>query len=62
MEALKKELGKGDKVNGDKVKELLGKLGEATTATADEAPGRRAAEAARPRRGPVPFRRGLICC
>ena len=34
--ALKKELQKGDKLNGDKVKELTAKLGQETTAIADE--------------------------
>lgn len=38
LDALKKELGKGDKASGEKVQELMGKLGQATTASAADAP------------------------
>lgn len=35
LEALKKELGKGDKMNGEKVQELTVKLGQATIKAAE---------------------------
>lgn len=39
LEALKKELGKGDKMNGEKVQQLTAKLGEQTVKAADAMEG-----------------------
>lgn len=39
LEALKKELGKGEKMNGEKVQQLTAKLGEATIKSAESIEG-----------------------